>query len=167
MNEQFTIPDDVIAPPLAPEARKKRGPYKAATEKQTAAALLIGAGMTPEEAVSHVGYSPKSARGVLERIQEKGLAPFVTRKRAKVARNVVDAFMEGRAIGSAVPTATVTMAAANSVLDRAYPKVQDGPTTQNISFTVVNLNHAKPTFTDHQSPELVITPVSVSDNADI
>lgn len=160
-NDSPTTPQDGAEPP-----KRRRGIGRRATVKQQAAALLMDAGMTAKEACETLGYSPKSADGLRARIKEKGLLPEIASKSnvAKATR-VVKTLMEGRTFGEIERVKDSTaLAAANVILDRAYPKQQDAA-PQNVSFTVVNLAlfapdpvESKPTCIDvepGQAPDVV------------
>jgi hypothetical protein len=140
---------------------KQRKGYAKPTERLTAAAALIGAGMEPKQAAATLGYSQKSLNGIKERIKEKGLDGFLTPKRVRKAVTVIDTFMQGKPVGRKVeeqietvngeevrktiilepgvyPKDSTVKDCAMSVLDRAYPKQQEQGTT-NISFTKIDL----------------------------
>jgi len=135
-------------------AHEKRKSYDKPTKRLQAAALLMEAGMEPEQAAIQVGYSPKSINGINQRIKEKGLDGFLTPKRVKTATKVVDTFMRGKPIGREVkkdeegktivlepgvyPKDSTVKDCAMAVLDRQYPKQQEqGPTS--VSFTKIDL----------------------------
>lgn len=143
-------------------ATKPRGPYAKPTERLTAAAALIAAGMRPEQAAVQLGYSPKSINGITQRIKDKGLDRFLTEKRVKTATTVIDTFMQGKPVGRKVkrdakgrvqtdevgkpivlepgiyPKDSTVKDCAMSVLDRQYPKQSDS-TPNSVSFTKIDL----------------------------
>jgi hypothetical protein len=144
------------------EPKKPRKSYAKPTERLTAVAALMSAGMEPEQAAIQVGYSPKSINGINQRIKEKGLDNFLTEKRVKSATKVVDTFMQGKPIGrktkeeivvedgkevrklvvvepGVYPKDSTIKSCADSVLDRAYPKQQEQGST-HISFTKVDIS---------------------------
>lgn len=149
-----------------------------ATDRQMAAALLMESGLPDATVAKTLGYSESGMRVLRNRLKSKGIGDFVTAKRLKAAKRVVDTFLEGRAIGETVdedgklvdpgvrPKDSTVMAAAAMVLDRAFPKQQDtGPQVQN-SFTTVNLNFASfPTAPERDPQTIDISPSITSGNA--
>jgi hypothetical protein len=156
-------------------ATKPRRPtsYAKPTEKLTAAAALIAAGMTPVQAATHLGYSPKSANGITQRIKEKGLDKFLTERRVKTATGVIDTFMKGKPIGRKLktengkvvmdelgkpivlepgvfPKDSTVKDCAMAVLDRQFPKKVEEEGGNRINFTQINISLAR--------TELDITP---------
>ena len=172
-----------------PEAQAEKTPpkrrnipkeYAKPTERLAAAAALMAAGMTPEQAAVQLGYSPKSINGITQRIKEKGLDKFLTEKRVKTATGVVDTFMKGKPIGRKVekqvviedgqeviktivlepgvfPKDSTIKDCAMSVLDRAYPK-QSEEKPAGISFTQVNISLCAPTNTSLNPPATIEVP---------
>jgi hypothetical protein len=139
---------------------KRGGAYKEPTERHVAAAALIDAGMDPKIAARQLGYSEHYVPRLVQRIKEKGITEYVTEKRLKSAKHVVDTFMKGQPVGRKIgkdevgnavvlepgimPKDSTIKDCAMSVLDRAYPKAQEG-TQQSISFTQINLGVLTPT----------------------
>lgn len=158
---------DVKPKPKAAE----RGPYKKTTKRLEAAALLMDAGMKPIKAIESLGYSKNSIDGIRKRIKEQGLAEFVTKKRVKSATKVIETFMSGRPVGrieeeqpdgtvmvieeGVKPKDSTVLAAANTVLDRAYPKAQEHQAGDTYNFIKVDLTEYRNPPT---SPEIDITP---------
>jgi hypothetical protein len=138
---------------------KQRKGYAKPTERLTAAAALIGAGMTPTQAAEQLGYSTKGVGDMVTRIKEKGLGHFLTEKRVKTATHVVDTFMKGKPIGRKIeqdgegkliviepgiyPKDSTIKDCAMSVLDRQYPKQADAGQI-NVSFTKIDLTIYQP-----------------------
>jgi len=146
----------------ATKVRTRPKSYAKPTEKLTAVAALLGAGMQPGQALEHLGYSPKSINGITQRIKEKGLDKFLTEKRVKTATGVIDTFMQGKPVGrkykrdekgrvekdevgipivlepGVFPKDTTVKDCAMSVIDRQYPKKEEQG-SNNISFTKIDL----------------------------
>jgi len=140
------VVDDAQTTPATPATPAKvgcgRGQYRRSTEKLTAAALLIANGLTPRQAADAVGYRDKNEYNMVGRIKRKGLDEFLTKKRVKTAVYAIDKLMAAEPFGelTAVKDSTV-LAAAQSVIDRKYPKQQEIQ-AQNVSFTSINLTLA-------------------------
>lgn len=135
--------------------------YAKPTERLTAAAALIAAGIPPEQAAIQLGYSPKSINGITQRIKDKGLSQFLTEKRVKTATGVIDTFMKGKPIGRKLktengkvvkdevgnpivlepgifPKDSTVKDCAMSVLDRQYPKREEQGNS-SVSFTKIDV----------------------------
>jgi hypothetical protein len=164
MSEAETLTPGVEAKAdgIAPKQPKRGGAYKLPTERHTAAAALMDAGMDPKAAARQLGYSEHYVPRLVQRIKEKGIGEYVTEKRLKSAKHVVDTFMKGKPIGRRVeeqveivdgvevrktivlepgvfPKDSTVKDCAMSVLDRAYPK-QSEEKPAGMSFTQVNIS---------------------------
>jgi hypothetical protein len=143
-----------------PQNKPKRPTaYAGPTDRMIAAAALLDAGMDRKQVAQQLGYAPSYAKSMSRRIKEKGVDEYVTEKRLKSAKNVVDTFMQGKPIGrktgkdetgnaivlepGILPKDSTIKDCAMSVLDRAYPKAQE-TSTQHISFTQINLGVLNP-----------------------
>ena len=154
--EPITQPSKRTPKPIKEYAKPK--------ERLIAAAALIDAGMTPKEAAKQLGYAEKYVPGMVQRIRNKGISEFVTEKRLKSAKNVIDTFMQGKPIGvkrekdeegrmvvvapGISPKDSTIKDCAMSVLDRAYPKKEEFGST-SVSFTKIDL-------TIYQTPQHVV-----------
>jgi hypothetical protein len=145
---------------------RKRGRKPGVTNKEidnkhVAYLALINAGMTKSDALRTLGYSDNSTTAIDKAINGKSeRIGLLTDKRIKKAYRVIDRFMAGKGIGTVetVKDSTV-MRAAEMVIERADPKVQEAGNT-NICFTQINLGQfeAKPT-------EIDVTPIDVPETA--
>lgn len=145
-------------------AKPTKRQYAKPTERLTAAAALMSAGMDKKKALETLGYSPNSINGINQRIKEKGLDKFLTEKRVKTATKVVDTFMKGQPVGreykrdkagkiekdevgnpvilepGIYPKDSTIKDCAMSVLDREYPKKVEGGGGDTITFTKIDLS---------------------------
>lgn len=185
MPQTATIEEGERKPETATKRRNIPKEYAKPTERLMAAAALIGAGMTAEQAAIQLGYSPKSINGINQRIKEKGLDKFITEKRVKTATGVIDKFMKGQPVGRKTeiqvvvedgeevrktiilepgisPKDSTIKDCAMSVLDRAFPKQQDEGGKGNISFTQVNISLAStvPDPAAISNAPIDVTPIS-------
>jgi len=106
-----------------------------------------------------LGYSPKTARSIDRALKEKNLKlALLSEQRIKKAHRVIDKCLAGKAFGDIESVKDSTaLRAAEMILDRSDPKVQDAPSTTYRTFTVVELDLLKPKYTGKPTPLYVWT----------
>jgi hypothetical protein len=129
-----TVPDKV-------RKRKRPTTDPVKDRKHIAYAAMVAQGMSKSQAAQSLGYSIGSI-GSLDKSSENKTQKneFLTESRIRRARRVVDSLMAGEGFGKIESVKDSTaLKAAESVLDRAYPKAQEGAQAA-VSFTQINLN---------------------------
>ena len=114
-------------------------------EKHLAYSILIANGVQKEKACSMLGYSEKSVRSIDRALVKKGLKlELLSEQRIKKAHRVIDKCLAGKPFGGVeVVKDSTALRAAECIIDRASPKIQDfRPAT--FSFTAINLDQFKP-----------------------
>ena len=143
-------------------------------EKHLAYSVLIANGISREKAATMLGYSPKTARSIDRTLKEKSLKlELLSEQRIKKAHRVIDKCLAGKAFGDIETVKDSTaLRAAEMILDRSDPKVQDAPSTTYRTFTVVELDLIKPKYSGKPTPlyvwdQIRPDPISPPDPADV
>lgn len=131
-------------------------------EREAVVAMLRNQGLETAEIAKTLGIATASVYNIEHRIKKNGKIPLLSPKRIKKATKAIDAFIEGQSVGDVKPKCSTVLAAANVVLDRAYPKAQEEGGKGNISFTQVNISLAGPASDPPiiSNATLDITPIS-------
>ncbi len=111
-------------------------------DKQAVIDMLRAQGAKTEAIAQTLGLSKSTVYQADHYAKRHGIKPILSRKRIKKATAAIDAFIEGQPVGDVKPKCSTVLAAANVVLDRAYPKAQEEGGKGNISFTQVNISLA-------------------------
>ena len=138
-------------PEMVQSARKR----PVTEDKAAVIAMLREQGVNTKAIAQTLGLSPGTVYNADSMMKRNGIKPLLNRKRIKNATVAIDAFMKGEPVGDVKPKCSTVLAAANVVLDRAFPKAQEDGGKGNISFTQINVSLASPKEPDFVQQQVI------------
>ena len=114
-------------------------------EKHLAYSILIANGVHKDKAANMLGYSVKTVRSIDRALIKKGLKlELLSEQRIQKAHRVIDKCLAGKPFGGVeVIKDSTALRAAECIIDRASPKIQNPPPAIH-SFIAINLDQFKP-----------------------